>query len=58
VFVYNVGRLSLLYHLEAALQNQVDLITVSSLQRDIQLPSESDFRKAVFEERIKLYDAA
>lgn len=44
--------------LEEAFQKPVDLITVSSLQQRAQLPSEQDFRKAVMNEGVKLYDVA
>ena len=44
--------------LEEALQKPIDLITVSSLEQPVQMPSEQDFRRSVMEERVKLYDAA
>ena len=44
--------------LEEALKKPVDLITVSSLQQSVRMPSEEDFRNAVMKERITLYDVA
>ena len=44
--------------LEEALQKSIDLITVSSLQQSVQMPSEEDFRNAVMKERVTLYDVA
>ena len=44
--------------LEEALSKPIDLITVSSLQQKAQIPSEYDFRKAVMQERVKLYAVA
>ena len=44
--------------LEEALQKNVDLLTVDSLQQKAQMPSESDFRLAVNAERKTLYAVA
>lgn len=44
--------------LEEALHKKIDLITVSSLQQKVQMPSEHDFRETVLLERVKLYDVA
>ena len=44
--------------LEETLKKPIDLITVSSLQQRAQMPSEQDFREAVLNERVKLYDVA
>lgn len=44
--------------LEEALKKPIDLVTVSSLQQKAQMPSDLDFRKAVMEERVKLYAVA
>ena len=44
--------------LEEALQKSIDLITVSSLQQSVRMPSEEDFRNAVMKERVTLYDVA
>ena len=44
--------------LEEALKKPVDLITVSSLQQQAQMPSELDFRDTVMNERVKLYAVA
>ena len=44
--------------LEEALQKNVDLLTVDSLQQKAQMPSESDFRLAVNAERKILYAVA
>ena len=44
--------------LEEALGKRIDLITVSSLQQRIQIPSEEAFRDAVWKEKVSLYDAA
>jgi len=44
--------------LEEALQKNVDLLTVDSLQQKAQMPSESDFRLAVNAERKMLYAVA
>lgn len=44
--------------LEETLKKPIDLITVSSLQQRTQMPSEQDFREAVLNERVKLYDVA
>ena len=44
--------------LEAVLGKSVDLITVSSLQQKMQMPSESNFRKTVWDEKVNIYVAA
>ena len=44
--------------LEDALKKPIDLITMSSLEQRAQMPSDLDFRKAVMEERVKLYAVA
>ena len=44
--------------LEDALKKTIDLITISSLEQRAQMPSDLDFRKAVMEERVKLYAVA
>lgn len=44
--------------LEDALKKQIDLITVSSLQQKVQMPSDYDFREAVMNERVELYAVA
>ena len=44
--------------LETALGKQIDLITVSSLQQKAQMPSQEQFRNAVWNEKVSLYDVA
>ena len=44
--------------LEAALQKQIDLITVSSLEQETRMPSEADFRDSVLKERVNIYAVA
>ena len=44
--------------LEEALGKRIDLITVSSLQQHLQIPSEKIFRETVWKEKVSLYDAA
>lgn len=44
--------------LEEAFQKRVDLLTLSALKQKAQMPSESDFRTAVNEERKMLYAVA
>lgn len=44
--------------LEKALGKPVDLITVSSLEQRAQMPSEEQFRKAVWDEKVGIYEAA
>ncbi len=44
--------------LEEALEKKVDLITVSSLEQEAQMPSERDFRNTVWKERVELYAVA
>ncbi len=44
--------------LEEALGKRIDLITVSSLEQRVQIPSEEAFRNEVWKEKVSLYDAA
>lgn len=44
--------------LEDALGKRVDLITVSSLEQRAQMPSEQNFRKTVWSEKVDIYVAA
>ena len=44
--------------LEAALGKPIDLVTVSTLEQKAQMPSEAQFREAVIQERVNIYDAA
>lgn len=44
--------------LEEALQKPLDLVTVSALMQNPQMPSEEDFRNTVLKERVELYAAA
>ncbi len=44
--------------LEEALEKKIDLITVSSLEQELRLPSEQDFRNTVLKERVELYAVA
>lgn len=44
--------------LEEALGKPVDLITVSSLEQRVQMPSEQNFRTNVWNEKVDLYVAA
>lgn len=44
--------------LEEALGKPVDLVTVSSLEQRAQMPSEENFRKTVWDEKVDLYVAA
>lgn len=44
--------------LEEALAKKIDLITVSSLEQEARMPSDTDFRAAVMKERVELYAAA
>lgn len=44
--------------LEAALGKPVDLVTVSSLEQRPQMPSESNFRKTIWDEKVNIYAAA
>ena len=43
---------------EAALQKNVDVITVNSIEQPARLPSEKAFRETVHKERVMLYSAA
>lgn len=49
---------ALFMDLEEALQKPIDLVTVSALMQNPQMPSEEDFRNTVLRERIELYAAA
>lgn len=44
--------------LEAALNKRIDLIMVSSLQQEAQMPSQEQFRNTVWNEKVSLYDVA
>ena len=44
--------------LEEVLNKKIDLITVSSLQQKVTMPSEQDFRDIVMKEKVKLYAVA
>ena len=44
--------------LEEAFRKKIDLITVNALTQRIALPSEAQFRDAVWKEKVTLYDAA
>lgn len=44
--------------LEEALGKPEDLVTVSSLEQRAQMPSEENFRKTVWDEKVDLYVAA
>lgn len=44
--------------LEAAFEKPIDLITVGSLMQSAQMPSEAEFRKEIWEERVSIYHAA
>lgn len=44
--------------LEDALGKKVDVITLSSITQQIQMPSEKIFRENVWNEKVTLYDAA
>ena len=44
--------------LEEALEKRIDLITVSSLQQESQMPSQERFRNTVWNEKVSLYDVA
>lgn len=44
--------------LEEALGKRIDLITVSSLQQEVQMPSQECFRDVVWNEKVSLYDVA
>ena len=44
--------------LEDALQKEIDLITVSSIEQQAMMPSEIRFREAVLKERVNIYAAA
>ena len=44
--------------LEDALQKKIDLLTLSALEQQAQLPSDITFRETVERERVKLYPVA
>ena len=44
--------------LEEALQKKIDLITVSTLEQQAQMPSEEYFKETVERERVRLYAVA
>lgn len=44
--------------LEEAFQKPIDLITVSSIEQPIRMPSEVDFRENIRRERVSLYAVA
>ena len=44
--------------LEEALEKNIDVITVSSLEQESQMPSEELFKKEVISERVSLYAVA
>lgn len=44
--------------LETALRKKIDLVTVSSLRQEMQMPCEENFRKTVWNEKVDLYVAA
>ncbi len=44
--------------LEEALEKSIDLITVSSLEQEARMPSEVEFRNAVWKERVEVYAVA
>ena len=44
--------------LEEALGKRIDLITLSSLQQQLQMPCEKTFRDSVWKEKVSIYDAA
>lgn len=52
-------QLSIVYcDLEAALGKPVDLVTVSSLEQKSVMPSEQNFRRNIWDEKVNLYVAA
>ena len=52
-------KLGALYaDLEAAFDKPIDLITVSSIHQPAQLPRDVQFKKAVWKEKVSIYDAA
>ena len=44
--------------LEAVFEKNIDLITLGSLEQSTQIPSEAEFKKTVWEERVNIYHAA
>ena len=44
--------------LEEAFQKPIDLITVSSIEQPVRMPSEADFRENIRRERVSLYAVA
>lgn len=49
---------SLYCDLETALEKKIDLVTVSSLNQPMALPSDALFRDNIEREKVKLYDVA
>lgn len=43
---------------EQALEKEIDLITVSTLEQKVQMPSEADFRDIVWKEKVNIYAVA
>ncbi len=44
--------------LQDALAKEIDLITVSSIQQEIRMPSQAEFRDTVWKEKVELYAVA
>lgn len=44
--------------LETALGKKVDVVTISALEQPAQMPSEANFRKNIWSERVSLYAVA
>lgn len=44
--------------LEDAMGKRIDLITVSALEQEVRMPSESDFRESVRREQVNVYAVA
>ena len=52
-------QLSAVYcDMEAALGKKIDMVTISALEQRAQIPSEENFRKNVWSERVNLYAVA
>ena len=57
--VKGLFALGALYHdLEVALEKEIDVITVQSLQQEAQMPSDERFRDHVWKEKVNLYAVA
>ncbi len=57
--VKGLFALGALYHdLETALEKQIDVVTVQSLQQRTQMPSEERFREHIWKEKVNLYAVA